>query len=263
MQDPQVIAICLQEGSDLYGWNPLDPELVERLSEKRNEKQKQLAKLYGKRDRTEDSLKLNEEWSAPAWFPLKRLSLGVLVRTAYWAGQKAALLHSKPIMGAILYGFSSNEPFYLFSIHVPYLDRNPTYIKETLNGISDVTKAEGNEATWMCAGDFNFPAAHENGLESYAPNMRRPGILTTKRNEYDYCYVGGRAFSYLGASVHVHRTPLSDHHPVHFLFAPWPQIPKHAAELASKLASQSDNASSRSVYQLYHRGYPTGSLIRK
>lgn len=264
MQDEQVIAICLQECGDLYGWWQGYKELAEYLStEKMNRiivsreaKWNKLVARYKLKGKTEDFLKLNEEWADPILYRRGRCSVGILVRKLHFTGQKISVLDSRrPIMGIRLHGFDRRHPLYLFSIHVPYLDRDPIYIKDTLEYVSSdgLLRPGGEVGNWICAGDFNHPADEqdETPFKGFASNMRRSGVPTTRRFEYDYCYVGGESLLSRGCSVHVHPYKYSDHNPVHFLFSPWSAIFRHASDLASKLASLSENVTSPSVWQLY------------
>jgi endonuclease/exonuclease/phosphatase family metal-dependent hydrolase len=274
MQDEQVIAICLQECSDLYGWWQGYKELAEFLSKekmerkiiKRTAKHEKLLAQFKDIGKTEESLKLDEKWADPIMFVRGRCSLGILVRKHYFADQKVNVIDfRRPIMGIRLHGFNRKQPLYLFSIHVPYEDRDPTYIKDILDYASSngLLRADGNEGNWICAGDFNHHADDPIKLfESFVPNMRRPGVLTTVKNEYDYCFVGGETLSSRGCSVHVHPCEYSDHHPVHFLFSPWPVISRHASNLAANLPPKSEKYKTRPVWQLYNKLYPQGNLIR-
>ncbi len=266
MQDEQVIAICLQECSDLFGWWQGYKELAEFLSKEemdrkianREKKQEQLAIQYQEIGKSKDLLKLDEEWLDPFLYCKGRCSLGLLVRRKYFALQKISAIDSKrPALGVRLYGFSARQPLYLFSIHVPYTNWDPHYIKDALEYISsDSLLREGGEAgNWMCAGDFNHVATtlEKNDLKCFVPNMRRPGVPTTARHEYDYCFVGGEFLGPRGCSVHVDAFNSSDHRPVHFLFSPWPLISRHAQDLASKLAPYPATFRNTVPWQLYDK----------
>ena len=288
MQDEQVIAICLQECSDLYGWWPGEKDrkeqaefLSKETSAERAEKQaatkEKLSAQFKLIGKTEDFLKLDERWADPIFFYDKygRCSLGILVRKLYYAGQEIKTLdYRRPIMGVRLHGFNRRQPLYLFSIHVPYNKNNPdpNYIQNLLEYASSdkFLRPGGEEGNWIGVGDFNHPAdkQEENAFKFFAPNMRRPGIPTTKGatgNEYDYCFVGGEYLLSRGCSVHVHQVKYSDHNPVHFLFSPRGDITKHASDLASKLTHLSENATSKPVWRLYNNNklFPKGVQQRQ
>lgn len=254
MRDEQVVAICLQECGDLFGWWQGYKELADIYSEermgsimaKKQEKREQLLERFGAIGKEEDYLKIHQDWSDPVMFPQGRCSVGILVRKRFYTGAKITLLDLKrPIIGVRLYGFNNREPFFLYSIHVPYEERNPIYIKDALEYISNkFIKEHGYDGngSWLCAGDFNFsPDSAKTGLQTFASYIRRPDELTTNGNEYDYCYLGGTYLPLLGCSVHVQQFQYSDHRPVHFLFTPRYVINRHAERLALQLKSNRSN----------------------
>lgn len=253
MQDEQVIAICLQECGDLFGWwqgykklaETFSKEKMNALISKKQRKDQQLEARFGEIGKNGDFLKINNDWADPVRYPQRRCSVGILVRKRFYTGSEIALLDwQRAVIGARLYGFNQREPFFIYSIHVPYEKRDPIYIKNMLEYISTQflkTHGDNHRGSWICAGDFNFsPNPERPELQSFAPHLRRPGLPTTINNEFDYGYLGGSYLPLLGCSVHVQQQfQYSDHRPVHFLFSPRYVINKHAADLASKLNPQS------------------------
>lgn len=231
-------------------------EEIESIRIRQNKKENEQSKRYDDICK-KDSLAFPENWEDPliACDPKGRLNCAILVRKSFAITQnpfdhppytlesyKAKFdnnykkispifiveKENPPVIGAVLHGFSSRKSLYLFCYHVPFTkykekDRGG-YIQQHLQTCSKITKEDkwcnGN---WICVGDFNYHLGDtfdENlPFKTYAQNIRRSSLYTTKAHEYDYAFVGGTSISSLKCNVNVKRgTEVSDHYPVVFEF---------------------------------------------